>query len=258
MVKRKKKTRKIKRKKLFLLLVIFLIIGYIAGIGSSFFTKLGSEKIEPVEVTKVVLPEQATKSYVNVPAVDNNGNGVVTTLEVIAMPGSGRTLVDIDNLLFWADTQNSIRMAKLVAKNITGLETDDYDIIYNIKANASLIGGPSAGAALTLVTISALENKPLKQDVMLTGGINHDGTISPVSGILEKAEAAKDLNATIFLVPLLQSREVVYERREHCEKFGFTEICNIEQVPKKINIEDKVDIKVREIENIKEALEYFY
>ena len=60
----------------------------------------------------------AGSNYVELflPAVDSENKGVMTLLVVEALPGSGRTLVDVDNLLFWTDTQNSIRKAKKVAE----------------------------------------------------------------------------------------------------------------------------------------------
>lgn len=145
-----------------------------------------------------------------------------------------------------------------MAANVTGIDLNKYDLVYDVDAEASLIGGPSAGAAITLATISALEEKPLKYDVMITGSINHDGSIGPVGEITAKAQAAKDNGAVLFLVPLLQSNEITYETRKHCEKFGFAEFCNIEQIPVKIDVAEQVAIQIKEVENIQEALTYFY
>lgn len=192
------------------------------------------------------------------PAVDSEGNGTNTVLTVEASKGTGRTLTDIDNLLFWADTQHSIRIARRVAENITLKRSEDYDIVYTIKANASLIGGPSAGAALTMATIAVLDGKKLNDSIMITGAINHDGSIGPVSGILEKAIAAKSAGAILFLVPLLQSRDVIYETSENCETFGSTEVCTIETKPKKINVEQEAGIEVREVETVEDAMKYFF
>ena len=191
------------------------------------------------------------------PAVDSEGNGVSTLLTVEAVQGTGRTLADIENLLFWADTQQSIRMARLVATNFSIKNINDYDLIYGIEANASLIGGPSAGAAITIATILALNNETPNKEVMITGAINHDGSIGPVSGILEKANASKQAGAKIFLVPLLQSRDVIYETIEHCEKFGLSEICQTETTPRKINVSEEAGIQVIEVADISEALRYF-
>jgi uncharacterized protein len=246
------------------LIVFLIILSLIIGIGigyegSNYFNKLKDGKVESMGNTSLgetILGEY--ESLIKVPAVDNDGNGVSTDLIVKVEKGTGRTLVDIDTLLFWVDTQNSIRMAKIVAENITGLDLDNYDITYKVNANASLIGGESAGAALTIATIAALQNKKIRDDVMITGTINHDGSIGPIGGVLEKAKAAKEAKASIFLVPLLQSHEVVYEEKKHCEKFGFMEWCNVERIPKKVSIGNEADIEIEEVGSIKEALDYFY
>ena len=220
------------------------------------------EEEEPVKTVRKIdsflALEDSTRVKMLLPAVDVEGNGVDTLLTVEATLGSGRTLTDIDNLLFWADTQHSIRIARRVAENITRKRVEDYDIVYAIEANASLIGGPSAGSALTIATIAALEGKKLKEGVMITGSINHDGSIGPVSAILEKAKASKEAGATLFLVPLLQSRDVIYESSEHCEMFGNTEICTTETRPRRIIVEEEADIKVIEVETVQDAMRYFF
>lgn len=204
-----------------------------------------------------VITENSTLVSMKLPAVDANGTGVATELAVEARKGSGKTLVDIESLLFWADTQQSIRMARYVAGNISGVDVDNYDLTYSVKANASVIGGPSAGAALALATIFALKGEKPREDAMITGTINHDGSIGPVSGILEKAEASKGAGAEIFLVPLLQSSEVSYETINHCQKFGYNEVCTSETKPKKVNVAEQAGIEVVEIASVQDALKYF-
>jgi uncharacterized protein len=193
-----------------------------------------------------------------VPAVDEDGNGVATVLEVQIVPGSRRALVDIDKLLFWTDTQNSIRVSRSVAENITGMDLSFYDIVYSIRANASLIEGPSAGAALTVATIAALIGEEPSSRVMMTGTINHDGTVGPVGEILPKAMAARGMGAEVFLVPLGQSEQVIYENREHCEMIGLSRVCNVERIPRRIDIGEESGIDVVEIEHVQEALDYFF
>ncbi len=202
--------------------------------------------------------ENETTVEMKLPAVDVNKSGVVTTLKVTAKPGAGRTLVDIEGLLFWADTQQSIRVARQVAANITKVDVNKVDLIYSIKAQASLIGGPSAGSALTIATIAALRGEKPLEAVMMTGTINHDGTIGPVSEILEKAKAAKNAGASIFLVPLLQGKEVIYETTQHCETYGNTEFCTEETRPKRIDVSQEAGIKIIEVSSIPEAMEHYF
>ncbi|MEM5843970.1 MAG: S16 family serine protease [Candidatus Aenigmatarchaeota archaeon] len=210
------------------------------------------------ERTKIILSnESVLKSWMYIPAVDSEGNGVVTKLIVEAKPGTGRVLVDINQLLFWVDTQHSIRVAQKVAQNYTKIDLSNIDLIYAIETNASVIGGPSAGAAMTIATIALIENKTLNQSVMITGTINSDGSIGPVGEIVAKAKAAKDIGAKLFLVPLGQAIQTYYKPIEHCERFGPVTYCSTEYRPEKIDVSKEVGISVKEVSNIQEALQYF-
>jgi len=211
---------------------------------------------EPLKYELLFTVESSSTATIRLPAVDNDDNGVVTLLTVQVIPGSGRILTDIDKLIFWVDTQNSIRKATAVAENVTGINVSRYDIIYTVHANASVIGGPSAGAAITMATIAALQNRSINQSVMITGTINHDGTIGPVGGIYEKALASRDVGAEMFLVPMTQSTQVTYKEREYCEKIGWMDFCTQETYPVKVDIEKDAGIKVKEIMNVQEAMDY--
>ena len=190
------------------------------------------------------------------PAVDENGNGVTATLIVEARPGKGRVLTDINDLLFFIDTQNSIQIAKDVAENMTGVKTDNIDLVYQIETSAEAIGGPSAGAAITLATIAVLENKTINSSVMITGTIEPDGSIGKVGAILEKAKAAKEKGAEVFLVPVGQSVDTKYVQRRECKWIGRIYYCETEYVAKAVNVTDSVGILVIEVDNIMEAMEY--
>ena len=208
------------------------------------------------------VPKQAlvnsTQRSIYLPAVDSSGEGTMTLLTVEGVSGTGRTLMDIDGLLFWADTQHSIRIAKKVAASLTSVDTDKFDLVYTIYANASTVGGESAGAAITIATMAVIQNKDIRKDVVITGTINHDGTIGPVDGIFEKAEAAKAANATVFLVPLLGSMDIAYTESEHCEKFGPADVCTKERIPSQVNVSQEVGITVIEVSSIEEAARYFF
>jgi len=243
--------------------ILFMIIGILVGAYlGGFFT---SETVNVYYYNAT----QAARSPVNmngstlsfasitVPAVDENGNGVATELDVQVVPGIGRTLVNVDKLIFWADTQNSIRTAKSVAEEVTDTNLQDYDIIYTINANASVIEGPSAGAALTVATIAAIEKRQINTSVMMTGTINHDGTIGPVGEVIAKATAAKSIGAELFIVPLSQSVQISYESRKYCEKIGLSQICSMEQIPSKVDVSQEAGIQVKEARDIEEAIKYF-
>jgi len=196
--------------------------------------------------------------YLKLPAVDNEGNGVVTLLKVEITSGDGKVLTDINNLFFWVDTQYSIRTAQRVAQNITGIDLSKYDLTYSVETNASLIGGPSAGAALTIATVAAAQNKAPREDVMITGTINADGSIGPVGEVLAKAKAAKDVGAKVFLVPAGQATQSYYKPVQECKTIGSLRYCTIEYQQERIDINKDASIDVKEVSSINEALQYFF
>lgn len=236
-------------------LVSYLVIQNISMLSE---TKIEKEplKIE-FKPKHVFYSNESRVTTISVPAVDREGNGVMASLSVEVRPGVGRTLADIDQIFFWIDTQDSIRTAKLVAENVTGIDLSNYDIVYTIQANASVIGGPSAGAATGIATISALEDREINKNVTITGTLNEEGKIGRVSAIVAKGKAAKDANMSLFLVPLGQGSETTYRTEKECENYVFTSICHTKMIPVKTDVEEEIGIEVEEVANIQEALKYF-
>lgn len=114
--------------------------------------------------------------------------------------GSGR--VFIDSFPFMReDTQVSVRFAKDVACNFLDVDCSRLDFFYTINIGSTSVGGPSAGAAIAVLTISVLSNEALDSDVVVTGTINSGGIIGPVSGLEQKALAAKNAGFSKILVP---------------------------------------------------------
>jgi len=247
-------------------LVILLIIIMSALLASTTYTLMQPQKVIIIETNtqpfyyypQFVSLEDSTYVSMYLPAVDSNGKGIIATLGVEAAPGSGRVLVDIEDLVFWDDTQTSIRISKSVANQLTGKNVSEYDLVYNIHTNASMVGGPSAGAAIAIATIAAIENKSLNERIMITGSIDSEGKIGRVSSVGAKAEAAKQINVTTLLVPYGQSIEIVYEISKKCQNMGALEYCTIEQTPKPIDISEKVGIEIKEVKTVEEAMQYFF
>lgn len=201
--------------------------------------------------------EELSESTMKLVAIDDKGNGVLTDLSVSAVPGKGRVLVDVENLLFWIDTQQSIQTAKKVAETYLKKDVDKVDLTYSIRVdNGSVVGGPSAGAAFAAATVAALENKTLKQGVIITGTIEEDGNIGQVGGIIAKGKAAKEGGYRKFLVPEGEKNFTEYRKEEDCERFGSMRICNIEYKAKEVDVEEEIGMEVVEVKDINEALNY--
>jgi len=242
-------------------IMIFLIVYvFITNVMFSTETKIErksyTEGIQP-EQEQVFYSDESSMTTIRVPAVDKNGEGVMATLSVDAKPGIGRILVDINEILFWVDTQDSMRTAKIVAQDVTGMDLSKYDIVYSIQANASTIEGPSAGAAMAIATIFELRNETFNENVTITGTLNEEGQIGKVSGIIAKAEATEAAGMNLLVVPVGQKTYTVYTEEKSCEDYLLTKICRRVTKPEDVDVEEKVGISVEEANTIEEALKYF-
>ncbi len=238
-----------------ILLVSIMAVAFVSGylFGNAF---AGAER--GVQARPAATTPGENSATVFVPAIDEKGKGVAMPLSVRSTGGSGETLIDINNLLFWFDTQQSIQTAKSVAQVITGKDLDSASMVYMIGANASIVEGPSAGAALTIATIAALENKSVNKSVMITGTIEPDGSIGEVGGILEKASAAKQAGAQLFLVPKGQGTETMLQPVENCTDEDLFTHCTTKYTRTTVDISETAGIQVKEVSTVKEAEKYFF
>ncbi|MCI1945871.1 Lon family ATP-dependent protease [Clostridium luticellarii] len=123
--------------------------------------------------------------------------------------------------------KDSVFNAASVIRKITDKDIGDYDIHVNIIGGGK-IDGPSAGAAITVCIISALLDKPLRQDIAVTGEISLRGNVKPVGGIFEKIYGAKRNGIKTILIPEENLKDVPAD----IEDIKVEAISNIEQLMK--------------------------
>lgn len=147
---------------------------------------------------------------ITAPAVsvtDEGYVGAAIDIDVKVSDGEGHAYMDTLPLTD-IDMQGSARIASKVAFDTCGKDSDDYDVYYIIRSDVPTVGGPSAGAVLTVATIAAINNWTLNKNVMMTGMIGPDGTVGPVGGILEKIEVGAEENVDYFLIPYGQRYQI--------------------------------------------------
>lgn len=175
----------------------------------------------------------------------SNGSmvGDLAYLDLQIRPGSGSVFLDS----FPAtriDTQVSARMANEIACEKSHYGCSLYDFFYTIRAEASTIGGPSAGAAITILTLSALEDAPLKDKLAVTGAISSGGIIMPVDGIKEKVDAADRNGYDLVIIPKLAiSPEINDTNSTNKTTDFFKPLVNSDFKDNKINIFEAITLE---------------
>ncbi|WP_455368157.1 S16 family serine protease [[Eubacterium] cellulosolvens] len=206
----------------------------------------GYSRINLVAV-RTVSPSLMTTSY----------EGVILSSEIELHEGEGRRLVNTEPEI-GIDMQTSLRIAVSVAETVTNLSLNATDVILTIRSSekVEVVDGPSAGAAVTLAVILAIQNRTIDPDFYITGTINADGSIGKVGGVMEKAIAASDMGARLFLIPSGQSILQGYKPVKTEPIPGFTIIT---YEPYQIDLQEELSKKgstttIIEVESIKEVL----
>ncbi len=121
--------------------------------------------------------------------------------------------------------KDSVFNAASVIRKVTDKEIRDYDIHVNVIGGGK-IDGPSAGAAITTCIISTLLDKPLRQDIAITGEISIRGKIKPVGGVFEKIYGAKRKGIKQVIIPKDNLKDVP----ANIENIRVTAVSTIEEL----------------------------
>lgn len=134
----------------------------------------------------------------------DNFKGSPADVELEIKDGTGRVFLETIPLSK-VDTQISTRFAKEMACKFTDVDCDRYDFFYTIKSPAGIVGGPSAGGAISALTVAMLNDLEVDQEAAMTGTINSGELIGPVGSLKEKLDAAKESGIKTVLIPAVQS-----------------------------------------------------
>jgi uncharacterized protein len=88
--------------------------------------------------------------------------------------------------------------AVTVATLITGAPLRNREVDFDVTGK---IDGPSAGALMTVATLSLMRGDELQPDITMTGTISPDGTVGPVGGIPYKVDGAVEAGKKRMLIP---------------------------------------------------------
>ena len=161
--------------------------------------------------------------------------GEILPIEVNLYPGKG-TLIKTGSL---GDVmKESMEIAFTYVKSIAQkygapadfFETRDFHI--HAPEGATPKDGPSAGVAISTAILSAVINKPLRNDVGMTGEVDLRGNSMTIGGLREKSLAAVREHLKLILVPKGNHNDVVDLPEEVKNNLEIIEVSSVEDVIK--------------------------
>jgi ATP-dependent Lon protease len=132
--------------------------------------------------------------------------GEVLFVEAAAVPGSGKlTITGQLGEVMRESAQAALSWVRAHSKQINS-ELDegwfaDHDLHVHVPAGAVPKDGPSAGVAMATALASLISNRPVRNDVAMTGEITLTGQVLPIGGLKEKSLAAQRAGIKQVIVP---------------------------------------------------------
>lgn len=127
--------------------------------------------------------------------------GSVIEIEATAFPAARRQRGAIRfNETAGSMAKDSVFNAASVIRKVAGIDVGNHDVHVNVIGGGQ-IDGPSAGLAVVLAMLSAIQRTPLRQDVAVTGEVSIQGKIKQVGGIAEKIYGARQAGMRKVVIP---------------------------------------------------------
>lgn len=169
----------------------------------------------------------------------NQTFGGVAELHLTIAEGKGGVFLDTFPLTKFT-TQISMRFAQQIACQELNIDCSNLNFFYTIRGAKGIVGGPSAGAAATVLTASLIKGLELNNSVAITGTINSGGMIGSVGGLKEKIQAAAEHNLSKVLIP-----KGTREQKENNSTIDM------------VKLGEKLGVEVIEVGTLEEALTQF-
>jgi ATP-dependent Lon protease len=158
--------------------------------------------------------------------------GEVLFVEATAVPGSGNlTITGQLGDVMRESAQAALSWVRANASKIAPDLPDDWfakhDLHVHVPAGAVPKDGPSAGVAMATALSSLISNRPVRNDVAMTGEITLTGQVLPIGGLKEKSLAAQRAGIKQVIVPDRNEGDVEEMKQEEREGLEFTFVDDI-------------------------------
>ncbi|MFH1686170.1 MAG: S16 family serine protease [bacterium] len=166
----------------------------------------------------------------------------------LAWTGAGGDLMFIEGLKMKGDGQimttgslgevmrESIQAAHSYVRtkaDVLGIDNNDFkefDIHIHFPSGAIPKDGPSAGVTVCLVIASVLAERPIRNDLAMTGELTLRGKVLPVGGIKEKVSAAYRTGIYHVAIPKANEKDIKDLPKEILRKVKFSFLERVDEL----------------------------
>jgi len=103
--------------------------------------------------------------------------------------------------------KDAVFNAASVIRKSTNEDLANYDVHINVLGGGQ-IDGPSAGVAIFLAILSALQERAIPQDIAVTGELSIQGQIRAVGGVVEKIYGARQAGIKRVIIPAENATDI--------------------------------------------------
>ncbi|MGD9210585.1 MAG: magnesium chelatase domain-containing protein, partial [Desulfobacteraceae bacterium] len=107
---------------------------------------------------------------------------------------------------------------------------ETIDVHIHVPAGAIPKDGPSAGIAMATALISALCNRPVKNNVAMTGEITLRGRVLPIGGLREKSMGALRAGIQTVIMPMKNRKDLAEIPKNVRRKLKFIPVSNMDEI----------------------------
>jgi ATP-dependent Lon protease len=159
--------------------------------------------------------------------------GEVLYVEALLIGGKGELIVTGqlgDVMQESARAAVTYTRANIESLGIKKKDFDSMDIHIHVPAGAIPKDGPSAGIAMATALISALSNRPVRNDVAMTGEVTLRGRVLPIGGLKEKSLGALRAGIRQIIIPEKNKKDLAEIAPIVKRKIKFIPVRSMEQV----------------------------
>ncbi len=216
--------------------------------------------------TPIYIPEKPDKQSEIGVAVGLAWTGVggdLMIIEGLRMPGNGEVIStgSLGDVM-----RESIQAAHSYVRSkadILGIDPGDFsnfDMHIHFPSGAIPKDGPSAGVTVSLVMASLMAERPIRNDVAMTGEVTLRGKVLPVGGVKEKVSAAYRAGIRTVLLPTENAKDLKDLPPDVLKKTRFIFIDKVDQlfeqalldfVPSSYTLEKMFAAEIEKVKNRK-------